>query len=73
MKLFLFDTKHQQVVGSLEVGKLCTTEVELINKVIAFLEDQQITDGRYKNLALADDIEIVYEDNEPELVIRNAR
>lgn len=73
MKLFFYDTKHQQVIAQQEIGNLTETEVKLVNSVLEFLQDNLITDGRYKNLTLADDIETMYDDGEPQLIIRNAR
>lgn len=73
MKLFLYDTKHQQVHAHTDMGDLNQTEVALVNKVLEFLQDNRITDGRYRNLTLADDIETIYVDEEPQLIIRNSR
>lgn len=73
MKLFYYDTKHQQVIAQKDMGELPEKEVALINSVLEFLADNLITDGRYKNLTLADDIEVMYDDGEPQLVIRDAR
>ncbi len=72
MKLFLYDTKHQQVNGSTDLGNLTDSEVALVNKVIAFLYDQLILDGRYRSITLAEDIDVIYDEQEPLLVIRDA-
>jgi hypothetical protein len=74
MKLFFYDTKHQQVIDSLDVGELTGSEAGLVNKVIDFLEDVKLIDGRYKNLILAENIDVIYgEEYERELVIRGAK
>jgi hypothetical protein len=78
MKLFHYDTKHQQVHGSVDLGNLSSTEITLVNKVLEFLLDQVITDGRYKCLIVADDITVMDVSDgldsfyEPQLVIRGS-
>lgn len=39
MKLFFYDTKHQQVIGNTDLGNLIETEVKLVNSVLEFLQD----------------------------------
>ena len=69
MKLFYYDTKHQQIIVQKDMGDLSEKEVNLVNSVLEFLEDSLLTDGRYKDLTLANNVEIIYEDGEPQLVI----
>ena len=73
MNMYLYDTKHQQVIAQQDMGDLTETEVALVNKVFDFLQDNLVTDGRYKNLVLAESIGVIYDDGEPQLVIRDIR
>lgn len=69
MKLFYYDTKHEQVIAQKDMGDLSEKEINLVDEVLEFLSENDITDGRYKNLVLANNIETMYDDGEPELVI----
>jgi hypothetical protein len=69
MKLFYYDTKHQLVYASLDLNNLSVHDQKLIDKVLRFLDRTGITDGRYRNLVLANNIETHYDEGEPELVI----
>ena len=73
MKLFLYDTKHQQVIAQKDMGNLSEKDVALVNNVFEFLQDNLITDGRYKNLTLAAAIDVIYDDGEPQLIIRDVQ
>jgi hypothetical protein len=52
MKLFIYDEKHERVNGELDLGDISDTENQLLEKVIAFLDKENITD-RYGSLELA--------------------
>ena len=73
MKLFLYDTKHQQVTAQKDMGNLTEKDVALVNTVLEFLQDNLVTDGRYNNLTLAESIDVIYDDGEPQLVIRDVQ
>jgi len=73
MKLFLYDTKHQQVTAQKDMGNLTEKDVALVNTVLEFLQDNLVTDGRYNNLTLAESIDVIYDDGEPQLVIRDTQ
>jgi hypothetical protein len=73
MKLFLYDTKRQQVTAQKDMGNLTEKDVALVNTVLEFLQDNLVTDGRYKNLTLAESIDVIYDDGEPQLVIRDVQ
>jgi hypothetical protein len=73
MKLFYFDNKHNQMIAKLDLGELSPNEFLLLHKVLQFLKDKDIIDGRYKDLELAKSAEIVYEDGEAEIVFRGIR
>ena len=53
MKLFNYDEKHQRVNAELDLGELSLKELELINKIIDFIDERGIT-NRYNTLELAD-------------------
>lgn len=73
MKLFLYDTKHQKVDAALDLGDLKESDIALVNKVLAFALDNELTDGLYRSLTLADDIDVMYDEGEPQLVIRGVQ
>lgn len=51
MRLFHYDIKHVRLNGVIDLGNLSEREIALINKVIGFVAEQGLTDGRYRNLA----------------------
>lgn len=53
MKLYLYDEKHEQVFGELDLGKLSKDEAVLLDKVIDFLGSMGIT-SRYKRLVVSE-------------------
>jgi hypothetical protein len=73
MKLFYFDNRHSQILANLDLGELSPNEFLLLHKVLQFLKDEKVIDGRYKDLELAESAEIVYEDGEAEIVFRGIR
>ena len=66
MKLFLYDQKHEQIHGEIDLGKIDDKQAVLLEKVIKFLDGQRIT-NRYKTLIVAESFKITYEDGEPEI------
>jgi hypothetical protein len=55
------------------MGNLTEKDVALVNTVLEFLQDNLVTDGRYNNLTLAESIDVIYDDGEPQLVIRDTQ
>lgn len=66
MKLFIYDQKHEQVHGELDLGELDDKQVVLLETVVKFLDEQKITD-RYKTLTIAESFKINYDDGESEI------
>lgn len=64
MKLFYYDRKHELIHDQLNLGDLSIKEQELIEKIISFLKKTGITDGRYKDLILDDNLVINPHDEE---------
>lgn len=53
MKLFSYDEKHHRVNAELDLGELSLEQLELVNKIIDFIDARGIT-NRYSSLKLAD-------------------
>jgi hypothetical protein len=53
MKLYHYDSKHEQVIKGVDLGGLTGTEIRLVQKVLAAVDELGVTDGRYSNLRLA--------------------
>ena len=64
MKLFYYDSKHENLLGELELGSLSLTECMLIHKIVDFMREKNLLDGRYREMALAEGCETTYEDGE---------
>lgn len=52
MKLFIYDGKHEQIIGELDLGNLDINDKCLVRDIVTFLDKQGFTD-RYKQLVLA--------------------
>lgn len=61
MKLFYYDLKHNEIHDELELGNLTKDQEDLVDKIIEFLNENEILDGRYKNLILAQNITKEYD------------
>ena len=70
MKLYLCDFKHKSINGEIDLGILLQYEIDRIEEIISFLEDAGITDNKYKQLVLAENVKIEYdEDNFLDFII----
>ena len=65
MKLYYYDSKHEQIHGEIELGKLNDDHLGLIGGIEQFLFEQGIIDRRYKNLVVAESYEQIYTEGEP--------
>jgi len=72
MKLFIHDQKHEKINGELDLGEINDKEKELVEKTIAFLETNNIT-NRYCQLRLANKAVVEYQDGEPEVIFDDFR
>ena len=66
MQLFVHDEKHDQIVGTLDLGDITVDEMILVEKIIRYLDTKQIT-TRYKRLVLAEKYTLIIEDEEPNI------
>lgn len=69
MKLFIHDEKHEQVIAELDLGKLSASEIDLIDIIIRFLDNECIT-TRYCNLVLAESYDKVICDEDENMEIK---
>lgn len=53
MKLFLYDVKHENVFGEKDLGNLTPSEIELLERVVEFLEEKEIL-SRYRTIRVAE-------------------
>jgi len=68
VKLFYYDTKHNNVIATKDLGNLSTDDRDLVNAVINFLYDEGIMDGCYREMTLAESCKVkYYEDKTPYL------
>ena len=65
MQLFIYDEKHEQVPGAIDLGNLTQHEEAIVQKIIAFLDSKQITD-RYKRLILANRYRLSFDSGDVE-------
>ncbi len=65
MKLFLYDEKHENINGELEL-----TNIDQAKTIINFLKEKHLTD-RYNSLIIASSYTVQYDDNKEKLIIFN--
>ncbi len=61
MKLFIYDEKHDRVNGVLDLGSLAKNEEEIVEKIIEWLDMEEIT-TRYHRLVLAESFKMVIDE-----------
>ena len=74
MKIYNHDEKHGRVNGELDLGNLSVDQLDVLQKVICFLQDQEVS-SRYHSIVLADNYSIYYdeEDGESNVIWENVQ
>ena len=55
MKLFIYDSKHSNILGELDLGSISAETEEVVDKIINFLDETEFT-TRYKEMTVANGV-----------------
>jgi hypothetical protein len=69
MKLYYYDSKHEQVHYELNLGDLSSEDQALLDRVIDWMQNIGLLDGRYRDLVVADGYKYEREDPEDDPVV----
>lgn len=53
MKLIYYDQHHEYAVNELDLGEITDEQAGLLGRVISWMENSKLLDGRYRCLTLA--------------------
>lgn len=68
MKMFYYDSRHEEVHNEVDLGELTEDQTILINKIERFLFRSGIIDRHYKHLILAESFVKTYDEEQEPLV-----
>ena len=62
MKIYNYDEKHKKILGELNLGNLSAESLDVLQKVICFLQDQEVF-NEYNYVVMADSHSIYHDED----------